>query len=54
MTDVKSKVMRCLRYGNGGRMHVRLNGEPCEATDYFKYLGSKVAADGVCLLRCGT
>ena len=24
----KSKVMRCSRYGNGGRMHVILNGEP--------------------------
>ena len=23
----KSKVMRCSRYGNGGRMHVRLNCE---------------------------
>ena len=26
----KSKVMKCSRYGNGGRMHVRLNGEPLE------------------------
>ena len=26
----KSKVMRCLRYGNGGRMHVILNGKPLE------------------------
>ena len=25
---VKSKVLRCSRYGNGGRMHVILNGEP--------------------------
>ena len=24
----KSKVMRCSRYRNGGRMHVILNGEP--------------------------
>ena len=24
----KSQVMRCSRYGNGGRMHVILNGEP--------------------------
>ena len=24
----KSKVMRCSRYGNGGRMHVILNGKP--------------------------
>ena len=26
----KSKVMRCSRYGNGGRMHVILNGVPLE------------------------
>ena len=26
----KSKIMRCSRYGNGGRMHVILNGEPLE------------------------
>ena len=26
----KSKVIRCLRYGNGGRMHVRLNSESLE------------------------
>ena len=26
----KSKVMRCSRYGNRGRMHVRINGEPVE------------------------
>ena len=24
----KCKVMRCMRYGNGGRMHILLNGEP--------------------------
>ena len=44
----KSKVMRCSRYGNGDRMHVILNGEPLEEVDYFKYLGSHVAADGGC------
>ena len=44
----KSKVMRCSRYGNGGRMHVILNGEPLEDVDCFKYLGSQVAADGLC------
>ena len=44
----KSKVMRCSRYGNGGRMHVILNGEPLEEVDCFKYLGSQVAADGGC------
>ena len=42
----KSNVMRCSRYGNGGRMHAILNGEPLEEVDYFKYLGSQVAADG--------
>ena len=41
-----SKVMRCSRYGNGGRMHVILDGEPLEEVDCFKYLGSQVAADG--------
>ena len=44
----KSKVMRCSRYGNGDRMHVILNCEPLEEVDYFKYLGSQVAADGRC------
>ena len=44
----KSKVMRCFRYGNMGRMHVILNGEPLEEVDCFKYLGSQVAADGGC------
>ena len=44
----KSKVMRCSRYGNGDRMHVILNGEPLEAVDCFKYLGSQVAADVGC------
>ena len=41
----KSKVMRCSRYGNGGRIHVILNCEPLEEVDCFKYLGSQVAAD---------
>ena len=44
----KSKVMRCSRYGNGGRMHVILNGEPLEEVDCFMYLVSQVAADGGC------
>ena len=44
----KSKVMRCSRYGNGGRMYVILNGEPLEEVDCFKYLGSQVAAGGGC------
>ena len=41
-------VMRCSRYGNGGRMHVIVNGEPLVEVDCFKYLGSQVAADGGC------
>ena len=44
----KSKVMRCSRYGNVGRMHVILNGEPLEEVYCLKYLGSQVATDGVC------
>ena len=42
----KSKVMRCSRYGNGGRMHVILNSETLEEEDCFKYLWSQVSADG--------
>ena len=42
----KSKVTRCSRYSNGGRMHVILNDEPLEEVDCFKCLGSQVAADG--------
>ena len=49
----KSKVMRCSRYGNGGRMHVILNGEPFEEVDCLKYLGSQVASD-VLRKGCGT
>ena len=44
----KSNIMRSSRYGNRGRMHVILNGEPLEEVDCFKYLGSQVAADGGC------
>ena len=39
------KVMTCSRYGNGGRMHEILNGEPLEEMDCLKYLWSQVAAD---------
>ena len=42
--------MRCSRYGNLGRMHVILNGDPLEEVDCFKYPGSQVAADGGFLL----
>ena len=44
----KSKLMRCSRYGNGGRMHALLNGEPLQEVDCFKYLGSQFAADTGC------
>ena len=36
----KSIVMRCSRYGNGGRMLMILNSEPLEEVDCFKYLWS--------------
>ena len=38
--------MRCSRYVNWGRMYVRLNGEPLEDVDCFKYLRSQVSGDG--------
>ena len=44
----KSKVMRCSRYDNWGRIHVILNGEPLGEVVCFKYLGSDVPADGGC------
>ena len=49
----KSEVMRCSRYGNGGRMPVMLNGEPLEEVDCFEYLGSQVAADRECERHVG-
>ena len=44
----KSKVTRCSSYGNEGRMHMILNGEPLVEVDCFMYLESQVAADGEC------
>ena len=44
----KGNVMRCSRYENGGRIHVILSGESLEKVDCYKYLGSKVAANGRC------
>ena len=44
----KSKVTRCSRLVNGGRMYVKLSGEPLEEVDCFKYLGPQVAAGGGC------
>ena len=43
----KSKVMRCSRYINGGRMQVRLKGEPLDEVDCFKYLALQVATDEI-------
>ena len=37
-----------LGYGNGCRMHVKLNGEPLEEMYCFKSPGSQAAADGGC------
>ena len=45
----KSKVIRCSRYVNGGRMSMILKDEPLEEVDCFKYLRSQVAADGGCV-----
>ena len=50
-----SKVMRCSRYGNGGRMHVILNSEPFEEVGCVNHLGSQVAAGEGCERDvCGT
>ena len=35
----ESKVMRCSRHGNVGRMYVRLNGETLEEVDCVMYHG---------------
>ena len=35
-SECKSKVMRCSKYGNGGRIHVTLNDESLEEMDCFK------------------
>ena len=37
----KSKVTRCSRYVNGGRMYVRLNGKPLEEVDCLSMRGRK-------------
>ena len=42
----KSKVMRCTRNEDGGRLNVMLNGETLEEVDQFKYLGSIIVANG--------
>ena len=44
----KSKVISCSRYGNGDRMHLKLNGQRLEELDCFKYQRSQVPADGGC------
>ena len=40
--------MRCSRYGNEGRLHVRLTVVLLEAVDCFKYICFQVAPDGGC------
>ena len=42
----KCKVMRCSRYGNRGRMYVRLNGKPLQEVDCFKYLAGVASGRG--------
>ena len=37
----KSKVMRCSRYGNGGPMYERLNGEPLGKWAVLSTLGGE-------------
>ena len=37
----KSKVMRCSWYGNGGLMHVMLNGKQLEEVDCLSTCGHK-------------
>ena len=37
----KSKVVWCSRYGNGGRMHLILNGEPLEEVVALSTWGRK-------------
>ena len=43
-----SKLMRCSWYGNGGRMHVILNGELLEVVDCVLVPMVVCAADGGC------
>ena len=42
------KIMKCARHVNAGRMGERLNDQPLEEVDGFKYLGSQVSTDGGC------
>ena len=44
----KSKVMRCWRYGNGGRMNVRPNGEPLEEVGCCKHWCRRWMEVGCC------
>ena len=44
----KSKVMRCSRYSNEGKIHLTLTGEQLEEVERSKYLGSQAAANGGC------
>ena len=49
----KSKVMRCSRYENVGRTHVRLNGKPLEELDCFKYMLYKFIPQDTILVYIG-
>ena len=44
----KSKVMKCSRYVNVGRMDARLIGEPLEEEDCLEYIASQAADDVEC------
>ena len=44
----KSKVMRCSRYVNVGKMYARLNDKPLYKMGCFKYQEPQVTADGGC------
>ena len=44
----KSKVMRCSRYINVGRMETKWDNGRGSGLFCFKYFGSNVAADGAC------
>ena len=41
MNVLKSKVMRCSRYGNWDRIHVILNGEPLDEVIVLSIWGRK-------------
>ena len=40
--------MSCSSYVNVARIYARINCEPFDEVNFFKYLGSQVVADGGC------